>query len=257
MNKILIKFTFSFLLISVINAQWESQTAFTIEKGRKQIGLLSPFRIGLQNGSELVINKFLLIPNISIKQVRPVINQWSMAQRFQIEYPSFGMKWLQSPLGMKLGDPNMFALISPEFEIPQMISIYAELIGTKGSTKNGQLTLNGGLGFSLNRKNLSDDATIDLPIIYPRLSIYYNQVLIQLGGEYNKQITDKISYLIDYDMYLMPNGRGRYAFEQKGLIVWERTEKFRILFGYKLIAGEYPFGTQAHFLPLLDLQFGW
>ena len=45
--------------------------------------------------------------------------------------------------------------------------------------------------------------------------------------------------------------------EQKGLIVWERTEKFRILFGYKLIAGEYPFGTQAHFLPLLDLQFGW
>ena len=78
-----------------------------------------------------------------------------------------------------------------------------------------------------------------------------------MGGEYNKQITDKISYLIDYDMYLMPNGRGRYAFEQKGLIAWERTEKFRILFGYKLIAGEYPFGTQAHFLPLLDLQFGW
>tara|TARA_B100000530_G_C15635945_1_gene360223 strand:+ start:63 stop:539 length:477 start_codon:yes stop_codon:yes gene_type:complete len=158
---------------------------------------------------------------------------------------------------MELGDPNMFALISPEFNIPQMLSFYTEIIGTTGSITNGRLTLNGGIGFSLNGKDLSDDATIDLPIIYPRLSIYYNQILVKMGGEYNKQITDKISYLIDYDMYLMPNGRGRYAFEQKGLIVWERTEKFRILFGYKLIAGEYPFGTQAHFLPLLDLQFGW
>ena len=138
-----------------------------------------------------------------------------------------------------------------------MLSFYTEIIGTTGSITNGRLTLNGGIGFSLNGKDLSDDATIDLPIIYPRLSIYYNQILVKMGGEYNKQITDKISYLIDYDMYLMPNGRGRYAFEQKGLIVWERTEKFRILFGYKLIAGEYPFGTQAHFLPLLDLQFGW
>ena len=167
------------------------------------------------------------------------------------------MKWLQSPLGMELGDPNMFALISPEFNIPQMLSFYTEIIGTTGSITNGRLTLNGGIGFSLNGKDLSDDATIDLPIIYPRLSIYYNQILVKVGGEYNKQITDKISYLIDYDMYLMPNGRGRYAFEQKGLIAWARTEKFRILFGYKLIAGEYPFGTQAHFLPLLDLQFGW
>jgi len=29
------------------------------------------------------------------------------------------------------------------------------------------------------------------------------------------------------------------------------------LTGYKLIAGEYPFGSQAHLLPALDIQFGW
>ena len=98
------------------------------------------------------------------------------------------MKWLQSPLGMELGDPNMFALISPEFNIPQMLSFYTEIIGTTGSITNGRLTLNGGIGFSLNGKDLSDDATIDLPIIYPRLSIYYNQILVKMGGEYNKQI---------------------------------------------------------------------
>ena len=45
MNNKLIKFTFIFLLISIVDAQWESRTAFTIEKGRKEIGLLSPLRI--------------------------------------------------------------------------------------------------------------------------------------------------------------------------------------------------------------------
>ena len=58
-------------------------------------------------------------------------------------------------------------------------------------------------------------------------------------------------------MFIMPNKDGRYAFEHKGLIVWTKNEKFRTLFGYKLFAGEYPFGSQAHLIPMLDLQFGW
>ena len=58
-------------------------------------------------------------------------------------------------------------------------------------------------------------------------------------------------------MFVMPSGRGRYTFEHKMLLVWSKSQKFRFLFGYKLIAGEYPFGIQAHLLPALDIQFGW
>ena len=58
-------------------------------------------------------------------------------------------------------------------------------------------------------------------------------------------------------MVFMPGGKGRYAFEHKGLMVWTKSRKFRIHFGYKLIAGEYPFGAQAHLFPFLDFQFGW
>ena len=244
-------------IISVTNAQWEYETATVIDKGRKEVGVFSPFRIGLQNGMELSINKFILMPSISIKQSRPPFNQWSMAQKLQLSYPSIGMKWLQSPLGKELGGPDMFALISPEFDIPQMISIYGELIATSGSNQKGRLTLNGGGGFSINGKNLSDDATIDLPIAYPRLSIYFNGFLFKLGGEYYRQINEKLFYVIDYDMFLMPNGRGRYAFEHKSALIWSKNKRFRALLGYKLIAGEYPFGTQAHLLPVLDFQFGW
>ena len=167
------------------------------------------------------------------------------------------MKWLQSPLGNELGDPNMFALISPEFNIPQMISIYGELIATAGSNHKGRLTLNAGAGFSINGKSLSDEATIDLPIAYPRLSVYFNGLLLKLGGEYYRQINEKLFYVVDYDMFLMPNDRGRYAFEHKSALIWSKNKNFRVLLGYKLIAGEYPFGAQAHLLPSLDFQFGW
>ena len=251
------KIIFFLFIISVTNAQWRYETASIIDKGRKEVGLFSPFRVGLQNGMELSINKFILIPTVSIKQSRPSFNQWSMAQKFQLSYPSAGMKWLQSPLGQELGEPDMFALISPEFDIPQMVSIYGELIATSGSNQKGRLTLNGGGGFSINGKNLSDDATIDLPIAYPRLSIYFNGLLFKLGGEYYKKINTTLFYVVDYDMFLMPNVRGRYAFEHKSALIWSKNQKFRLLLGYKLIAGEYPFGPQAHLLPVLDFQFGW
>ena len=58
-------------------------------------------------------------------------------------------------------------------------------------------------------------------------------------------------------MYLMPGGRGRYAFEQQGLAAWQNSNKFHLSFGYKLIAGEYPFGAQAHLFPTINIQFGW
>ena len=53
-------------IISVTNAQWEYETATLIDKGRKEVGVFSPFRIGLQNGMELSINKFILLSLIHI-----------------------------------------------------------------------------------------------------------------------------------------------------------------------------------------------
>tara|TARA_B100000530_G_scaffold107436_1_gene66701 strand:- start:1391 stop:2146 length:756 start_codon:yes stop_codon:yes gene_type:complete len=244
------------LFFGILSAQWTGGSANLIESGRKEIGLFSPIYVGLNNGKELSINKFLLMPSIALKQERSSIGQWQMAQKLQLEYPTIGLKWLQSPLGKELGDPNMFALISPQFNVPQMISAYGELIGTRGTEKIGRVTIRGGIAFSLGEK-MSEDGTIDLPIIYPRLSVYYNGVAIKVGGEYYRRSKTQWSYLIDYDMFVMPGGRGRYSFEHKGMVVWSKSEKFRILSGYKLIAGEYPFGSQAHLLPAFDIQFGW
>ncbi len=48
------------------------------------------------------------------------------------------------------------------------------------------------------------------------------------------------------------------AFEHKGLLLWNKSQRFQLCLGYKLTFGEYPFGTQWHLLgPLVDLQWAW
>ncbi|GIS36239.1 MAG: hypothetical protein Ct9H90mP7_2470 [Candidatus Neomarinimicrobiota bacterium] len=244
-------------IFSILSAQWSSQSAYLLEKDRKEVSIFRPFKYGMKNGSEFSVNKFLLMPSLSVKQEMSPYGSWKMARLFRLEYPTPGLKWLQSPLGKEMGDPNMGALISPQFFIPHMLSFYVSAFGTKGSLKSGQLSLSSGLGLALNAKKLSDDATIDLPIIYSRLSVYFNGLIINFGGEYYRKLSKSINYLIDYKMYLMPGGRGRYSFEQQGLLMWQASSTFTFSFGYKLIAGEYPFGSQAHLLPTFDIQFGW
>ena len=244
-------------IFSIISAQWSSESAYLLEKNRKEIGLFSPFKIGMNSGSEIGVNKFLLMPSIYLKQEVSKYNAWKMARKFRLEYPTPGLKWIQSPLGKEMGDPNMFSLISSQFSIPHMISFYAGLIGTKGDLKLGQLSLNGGIGIALNGKKLSNDATVDLPVIYPRLSVYYNNFVIKSGGEYARLISDQLYYVIDYEMYLMPGNGGRYAFEQESVLVWQKSNWLNLSFGYKLIVGEYPFGGQAHLLPTINIKFGW
>ena len=244
-------------IFSILSSQWSSQSAYLLEKNRKEISIFKPFKYGFENGSEISVNKFLLMPSASIKQEVSSYRGWKMARSFRLEYPTPGLRWLQSPLGKEMGDPNMGALISPQFSIPHMFSFHASAIGSKGNPDTGQLSLSSGFGLAVNGKKLSDDATIDLPIIYPRLSVYYNDLIINFGGEYLRKISRSFHYLINYEMFLMPGGRGRYAFEQQGSLIWQVSSKSRLSFGYKLIAGEYPFGSQAHILPTFDIQFGW
>ena len=244
-------------LFSFISAQWSSDSAYLLEKNRKEFGIFTPFKMGLNNGSELSVNKFLLMPSLSLKQEMSMYKSWKMARKFRVEYPTPGLKWLHSPLGGEMRDPKMFSLISTQFTIPHMLSFFTEFIGTKGSVKSGQLSLSVATGIALNTKDLSNDATIDLPIIYPRLSVYYNDFVIVSGAEYLRQISNRFYYLIDYDMYLMPGSAGRYAFEQQSLLVWHKSSRINLSFGYKLIAGEYPYGGQAHLLPNINLKFGW
>jgi hypothetical protein len=88
------KFFTILLFLGSLTAQWMSGSANLIKPGRKEIGLFSPIYIGLSNGKEVSVNKFLLMPNVSLKQERSMIGEWKIAQKVQVEYPTIGLKLL-------------------------------------------------------------------------------------------------------------------------------------------------------------------
>jgi hypothetical protein len=173
------------------------------------------------------------------------------------------MKKLQSPLGKEVGAPNMFALISPEFEIPSMIILNNTVVTTWPLERGKALTGKVGLSISLGGANLATESSIDLPLVYHRLGVLYNGWSLRLGMDLNGGIGKNLSYLIDGDLFLIPGIKGNRSFEHKGMLTWERSPRFHVSLGYKFIYGVYPDGypnkniSRVHILPLFDLQWAW
>ncbi len=238
---------------------WSAGSAYILPSGRVEVGVFQPFRYGVSGRLEISSYKLstALMPYWSVKRSWMKYKNWALAHQHSLLYPTPLMRKLQSPLGMKLGDPDKFALISPEFKIPQMLAIHNAILASR-PLKNGLLlTVKGSVTFALLGGRLDRRTTIDLPLIFPRFSVFYNKWLFRFGSDLVGPLKGKWSYLLDYDLFLMPGGHELYILEHKGVLIWTKNERLRVLVGYKLSAGEYPFGVQAHLLPALDLQWGF
>ena len=116
---------------------------------------------------------------------------------------------------------------------------------------------------ALSGADLAIESTIDLPLVYHRLAVYYNGWLLRFGSDLNGQLGEKWNYLVDGDIFLIPGMKGYFTLEHKGILTWEKSSKFQVSFGYKLIYGLYPDGypddhiAHLHILPLLDLQWAF
>ena len=58
------------------------------------------------------------MPSLSVKQEMSPYGSWKMARLFRLEYPTPGLNGYKARLEKKMGDPNMGALISPQFSFP-------------------------------------------------------------------------------------------------------------------------------------------
>ena len=243
--------------------EWLPGTAYTLPQGQWEVGIFHPVRWGQKDNREISFFKLtsFLMPNLTVKQRWAQKNEWTISTSHSFYYPTPLLKKLQSPLGMDIGEPNMFALISPEFEIPHMVSFGNSFVASKSLSDNKILTVNVKFSFAMGGSNLAKESTIDLPLVYHRLAVYYNGWLLRFGSDLNGQIGEKLSYLIDGDYILIPGMKGYFTLEHKGMLFWEKSSTFQVSIGYKLIYGLYPDGypnnniTRFHVLPLLDLQW--
>jgi hypothetical protein len=229
---------------------WSSGTALLLPEGRMEIGIFQPFRYGWTKSLEFSMHPLaaFIIPNLSLKWSHGQNNGYFFASRHSIIYPTLLLR--------SVSKEGTGGLISPEFNIPHMISIYNEVVMSKEVMANHLLSFKAGANFALKSGSLDQRTTIDLPIIFPRLAVYYHRFNFRFGSDLRGKFFRRWDYLLNTDLFYTPAGNENFAFEHEGLLLWNKSERFQFFIGYKLAYGEYPFGTQWHLLfPMLDLQW--
>ncbi len=230
---------------------WSSHSANVLPEKRVEIGLFQPLKFGVAGEKEWSIHPvyFFMMPNVSLKKTRNVWWEFDVSSRHSILYPT--------PLLNFLARDGTGGIISPEFTFPASVLIYNELLLTWGQDKNYNITFKLGACIGLSAKKLDKRTTIDLPLAYHRLAPLYNGFGFRTGIDMDGKISNKLSYLVDVDLHILPGMEGSYAFEHKGMISWDKSDRFRLSAGYKVVHGEYPFGVDTHLLPYLPMAETW
>ena len=215
---------------------WASQSsAYLLPEKEWEIGFFQPFRYGSSEKINYSIHPtlFFIMPNLSVKILHHNGKMSSSATQHGFYYPTKLLKILQA--GVQVGDETA-SLIAPGFKIPHMLGFSSDYIFTK-PYKIGTLSLYTGVNFGLVFGDLDPRTSIDLPLVYHRLGVFYNKYGLDAGIDFSKNITDATSH--------------------KFLLHWQRSKRTRFSIGYKYVYGDFPYGKQSRLLPYLPLVESW
>ncbi len=262
MIRIIISLTILASIMSGNPNQWNSHSAHVILEKRLEIGLFQPLRYGIKENLEFSTYPiwFFVIPNVSFKKPYKDIAGFKIASRFSTAYPT--------PLLNILSKNGIGGLMDPNLTVPPMVSISGTLLMSK--KKFGTMTtFKTGADIGLVMGELDERSNIDLPIVYHRLEIFHNKWGIHTGLDVTKDISEQFTLFIDLDLRLLPGlekykpdknyqlHSGNYSIEHKLLLIWNYSSSFRVITGYKLIAGEYPYGKEVRLLPYIPVLEKW
>ena len=228
---------------------WSNYNAILQPKGHLSFGLVQALRYGLSDRIELSGSAviFPLDPNIKLKYHYPFKSDLIIGSEHSIHFPT--------PFLRLISAEGIGGVISPQYKMPVMGSLYNGIILSYLFPGDYLLTIRGGVGFAIRSEEPDPGSTIDLPFIFPRLAVYYNKILIESGLNMEKKITENIYCLIRNDVFMVPGSDENLFFEHRGILRWKTNRRFFMQGGYTLCYGKYPFGSQWHLLPNLDLGF--
>ena len=261
MKKLLLKIALASIfaviaLASVVAAEslkTSSNTAHLLPQKQVDVGLFQPLRYGYSDNVEFSMHPllFFVMPNFDVTWAHGQRGEFAIASRYGVTYPT--------PLLRLIAKEGIGGMISPEFDIPHIFSFQNELLATTPVFGKHLFTAKIGVNFALLTKELDSRTTIDLPLIFTRTSVYYNDFGLNLGADMQGPLFKRFDYLVDADIFYHPTADAdvNFALEHKGLITWKKSARFRLCLGYLLSYGKYPFGEQWHLLPLFDLQWAW
>jgi len=226
-------------------------TAYTVNKHRLEIGVFTGSRYGISDNLEVSTHSLIsfLAPRVTIKKRWGESAGFRFATEHGVFYPTMFMRMVT---GKGTG-----GLISPEFSIPQMLAVENRLLVSYKPLKNTILSAHLGIAFAIKSDRLDSRATIDLPVFYPRLAMFYNHPEFDLGADFRGMFSPRYGFRFGIENYLLPQTPENYFLENNGILTYtSKRQSFCFEAGYKLCYGRYPFGNQWHLLPLVAMMFG-
>jgi hypothetical protein len=236
---------------SVTRHYWADGTACNIPDRRWELGLFTASRYGISDKLELSAHPlmFFLMPQVKIKVGWGEYSGFTLATEHGIFYPTQFMRLVATE--------GTGGLISPEFTIPQMFSVSNRFLVSYSPFHRALLTAHAGIAFAVKFGPLDPRTTIDLPVIYPRLAVFYNQPEFDAGLDFRGKFIPRLGWLFSLENFMVCGTEDNYFLENKGVLAYtSKKESLRIEAGYKLCFGRYPAGPQWHLLPVVDLVFG-
>ncbi|MBN1999874.1 hypothetical protein JW935_20120 [candidate division KSB1 bacterium] len=264
MKKLILIFSIIFFVFSGFSAfandktgsswqTWPTGSAYLLPPHRIEIGLFQPLRYGFSESLEFSTHPllFFVIPNFDVKWAHGEMGGFTITSAHGITYPSLLMDLVSKE--------GIGGLISPEFDIPHILSFQNALLASRVLFDDHLFTGKLALNFAVKSEKLDSRTTIDLPVTYPRMSVYYHDFGFRVGMDMKGPLFRRFCYVFNGELFYYPTAETdiNSAFEHKGLLYWNKSSKFQICAGYLLSYCEYPFGTQWHLLPLLDAQWSW
>ena len=231
---------------------WTAGTAYTVARHRCELGLMSESRFGLTDQLELSTSPllFLVAPQLKLKKNWGTYGGFEMATEHGVFCPT--------PFMSLVAREGTGGLISSEFAIPGMFAIDNRLLVSRKAFRQSLLSAHAGITFALKMDNLDERTTIDLPVLYPRLAAFYDSPALDLGVDFQGNFSPRFGYMVKVENFILPTADEYYFLENKGALYFmSEKQSIRLQAGYKLCYGQYPFGTQWHLLPVLDLGVGF
>ncbi len=229
---------------------WSNNTAKTLKKGRKEVGIFSPLKFGLKDSMELSIHPllFFIIPNIELKKYWTSFGIFDLASKHKISYPTL--------LYNVISKRGIGGILPETSIIPQMFKFNnAVIIGT---TINEYLTTTVNVGLDLTLSfGESSFPEIEYHIIYPRTYSYNNLFTPYFGVNFTGIVFGKLFYEYNFTAFFMTNEYEGSILENKLKFQWNVSDKFAIKGGALLSYGQYPFGEGGGLFPVFDLMYGF
>lgn len=253
--KRIILFAIITLTVSGVFAQnwavnYSNSTASLKPKGKWETGFWQPLRIGVTDKLELNTHFWLIAlnPEFGAKVGWGEKSGIRISSEHNLSLPSILLNFISRE--------GMGGILSPEFEFSTIVSLYNGAVASKSVWGNGVLTGRAGFAFSLRGEKPDPQATIDLPIFYPRMAHYYDGVSIRAGASILKPIGSRLAVEEKLQLYLITRNANNFFAENTGTIMWRMGKRTVLKGGYILNYGAYPFGNHLQMWPVIDLVFG-